>query len=50
MTELAMLLGCLGVCGSLGQVAFRFFPEVSDVDSFIGGKVRLMDGLNELDL
>jgi hypothetical protein len=50
MTELSGLPGGVVVSGFLGTRDCRFFPKVSGVDSFMVGKVRVIEGLNELDL
>lgn len=50
MTGLSGLPGGVVVAGCLGTRDCRFSPEVSGIDSFMVGKVRVMEGLNELDL
>jgi hypothetical protein len=50
VTRLAGLSGGVVVAGSLGTQDCCFFPEVSGINSVMVGKVRLTEGLNELDL
>jgi hypothetical protein len=51
MTGLVMVFGRLEVAGVLVEkYTFRFLPELSDVVSFVLGKVRLIEGLNVADL